>query len=312
MLPYNRKPIPKSVLIFGASGRIGGPLARFLTTTAPDITLRLSTSSEAKAEDLRRKFPRAEVVIADYREPGTLAEAVRGMEGVFCLTTSGTPEDISMGNLIHALKADGSVIHVIRLLGLTPEANPHHVPALMRERQIGLPIQHRIAQKLFLESGLPVTYLNAGATFMSTLLWMRDAIRTRHELIWPERLVPYIDTDEIGEVAGRLFLSDNHRHIGQFHTMNNGHDILRFHEVAAMMSQVWGETITYDGSKDSFYREYAAMGTQRLDTLWTFFMYEQDNEVAWSRNDFVETMLGRKPKILKDWLAENKAAFFAP
>ncbi len=31
---YFTKPIPKSILIFGATGRIGGPMAQFLTKLA--------------------------------------------------------------------------------------------------------------------------------------------------------------------------------------------------------------------------------------------------------------------------------------
>jgi hypothetical protein len=51
---------------------------------------------------------------------------------------------------------------------------------------------------------------------------MATCLRERRTLVWPDRKIPYIDAREIGEIAGWLLLSGNPRHIGQFHTMNNG------------------------------------------------------------------------------------------
>ena len=302
----NRKPIPGSVLIFGAAAHIGGPLAAFLTRAAPEIRLRLATSDPAKAPVLAARFPAAEVVLADLRDPATLAPAVDGMEGVFILTPSGTEERPLMTNLAAALQAAGRVVQIIRLLGIQPEANPARIPQSLRDHGLGLPIQHPIAKAILDESGLPVTYLNSGASFMDNFLWMAGPLRERRTLVWPERMIPYIDPRDVAEAAGRLFLSDNPRHIGQFHTMNNGHDMLRFAEVAAMMSEIWGEPIAHDGSREGFFAAYAAMGERRLQYLWDFFAYEAANDVVWARNDFMERMLGRKPVTLAEWLAEHR------
>lgn len=308
-MSYNRKPIPRSILIFGAGAHIGGPLARFLEREAPSIALRLATSSPQKAEALRAGFPGAEVVIADYLDPQSLRHAVKGAEGVFMLTPSGTDERPVTSNMIAALKEEGSLIQMVRLLGLQPEASLHRIPQSLRDHGLGLPVQHPIAKAMLDDSGLPVTYINSGATFMDGLMGMREGIRRERTLVWPERLIPYIHPDDIAETAGRLFLSDNHRHIGQFHTMNNGHDILRFSEVAGIMSELWGEPIAYDGSQEGFFATYAPIGERRLQYLWDFFMYEQDNEVVWARNDFVERMIGRKPITVRGWLADKRDLF---
>jgi hypothetical protein len=34
--------------------------------------------------------------------------------------------------------------------------------------------------------------------------------------------------------------------------------------------------------------------------------YEQDNEVVWALNDFVERTIGRKPTTLREWLIEHR------
>jgi uncharacterized protein YbjT (DUF2867 family) len=310
---YNRKPIPKSVLIFGAGGRIGGPLAEYLAREAPGIRLRLATHSENKIDALRAAFPAAEVVAADYFDEASLHPAVEGMEGVFVITPGRTDERPAMSNLVSALKAADSAIHVLRQVGMQPESNLRRIPApLNAPGSRALPVQHPIVKEIFDESGLPVTYLNCGATFTDNffILGMDKALKQDRKLIWHNRLIPWIDPREVGEVAARLLLSDNHRHIGQFHTLNNGQDLMRFSDVAELMSEVSGQPIAYDGSKETFFATYGPKFGPFCDQLWAFFEYEQENEVVWARNDFVERTLGRKPKSLREWLVEHREALF--
>lgn len=306
-MSYNRKPIPKSVLIFGAAEHIGGPLATFLAREAPSIRLRLQTRSEQKARTLRQQHPGAEVVIADYADPASLTRAVDGMEGVFVITPAALDERAAMGHLVAALQQAGCLVHLVRIMGLHPDENPRQIPAALRERGTGIEVQHLVARQILDDSGLPVTHLNCGATFMDNLLRLGqgESVRRERKLIWPEHLITWIDPRDVAEVAGRILLSDNHRHIGQFHTMNNGHDLMRYQEVAELMAEAWGEPIAFDGSREGFFAEYAALGPL-CDLLWDYFQYEQDNEVVWARNDFVERTLGRKPTTLREWLIEHR------
>lgn len=89
--------------------------------------------------------------------------------------------------------------------------------------------------------------------------------------------------------------------------MNNGHDLMRYRDVAELMSEVYGEPITFDGSKEAFFGAFGAMMGPAADYLWQYMQYEQDNETVWARNDFVERILGRKPKTLREWLIEHRA-----
>ena len=302
-----KKPIPGSILIFGAGAHIGKPLARFLGQQAPEIKLRLVSSRPEGAEALRGDFPDAEVVTANYFDLSSLEHAAEGMEGIFVLTTGGTDERTAMTNLVTALTKADSAVHILRGVGVQPEANPRRIPQSVRDAGLGLPIQHPIAKQILDDSDLPVTYLNFGATFMDNLFMMKPGLVSERKLIWHNRLIPFIDPRDIAEVAGRLFLSDNRRHIGQFHTLNNGHDLMRFSDVADLMSDVFGQTITHDGSKEAFFAAYPQLGPVR-QMLWDFFEYERDNEVVWARNDFVERTLERKPVTLQAWLEEHAQA----
>jgi uncharacterized protein YbjT (DUF2867 family) len=301
----NRKPVPRSILIFGATGHIGGPLAGFLHREAPQIRLRVASSRPERIDDLRRDFPYAEAVYANYFDLPSLVSATDGIEGVFVNATGGTDERPAMTNLVTALEKAGTAVHVLRTLGLQPEANPRRIPQSVRDAGLGLPIQHPIAKQILDASDLPVTYLNIGATMMDNFFGMKEGLRRERRLIWHNRLIPFIDPRDIAEVAGRLFLSDNHRHIGQFHTLNNGHDLMRFSEVAELMTDVFGEKITHDGSREGFFDAYSQRFGPVCSGLWEFFEYEQENEVVWARNDFVERTLGRKPRTVREWLQEH-------
>lgn len=302
------KRIPQSVLIFGASGRIGGPMATYITDTEPDIRLRLATSSIRKAEALQQRFPKAEIVSCDYMDRDSLKSAVRDMEGIFCTTPTLLDEKPAMENMVAAVEHAGCLVHMIRQVGLTPEMSHSRLPRELVERGIGLPIQHPIARRVLDEAGLPVTFLNTGASFMDNfLVRMGPALKRERRLIWPERKVPYIDPTEVGEIAARLLMSNDRRHIGLFHTVNNGTDFLQFSEIAQLMSDLWGETITYDGSKNGFFSEYGdKIDSKTLEFLWNFFGYERSVEVAWAPNQCAEIILGRKPRTLSEWLTENR------
>ncbi|WP_460062519.1 SDR family oxidoreductase [Streptomyces sp. YKOK-I1] len=301
----NRKPVPRSVLVFGASGRIGRPLVEFLHQEAPRIRLRVATSDRERVEALQSAFPYAEAVHADYADLASLEVAAQGMEGVFVIAPTGTDEQTAMTNLVGAVGAAGTAVHVLRVLGMQPEANPHRLPQHIRDLGTGLPTQHPLAKRILDESGLPVTYLNIGATFMDNLMRTKEGLRRERKLVWHDRLIPWIHPGDVAEVAGRLFLSDDHRHIGQFHTLNNGHDLKRYSDVAELMSEVFGEEITHDGSRDGFLKAYDWFGVRPSSELWDFFTYEEENEVVWARNDFVERTLGRRPLTLREWLKDN-------
>ncbi|RAR07328.1 NmrA family protein [Stemphylium lycopersici] len=79
-----------------------------------------------------------------------------------------------------------------------------------------------------------------------------------------------------------------------------------YSNVARLMSEVWGEAVTYESSKEAFFEEYSDMGDMGRNYLWDFFEYEGENEVVWARNDFVERTLGRKPVSVRDWLVEHR------
>lgn len=314
-MPENRKPLPETITIFGASGRLGDPLARYVQTHAPQVKLRLVTSARAKQADLESRFPGADVRIASYYDEPSMAAALEGADGVFLVTPNFLDEERAMPIFARAARAAGTIAHIVRLLGDPPGMTLDRVPAEIRDfRPHGPATQHLIAKEILHTSGLPVTFINCAAYMMDNFLATpARLLRERHELVVPvNRLNAFIDPRDVAAVAACLLLSDNHRHIGQIYHLDNGHDVMRFSQAAELMGEIFGMPIGYDGSKERFIRDLGdryrtVMGHERApEYMVSVFEYELENEVTWRRSDVVEAIIGRKPTTLAEWLTEHR------
>lgn len=166
-----KKKIPESIGIFGASGHVGNPMARWLRYNASGIKLRLITSSEVSAAMLQKEFPDSEVAIGNYFDSASLEAAVAGLEGLYVVTPSGTDETVAMTNVVNAVKASaGGMIHIVRSLSCYAAPILPKVPEMFNKLGFGLEVQHPIAARILAESGLPVTFLNLGASFMDNFI----------------------------------------------------------------------------------------------------------------------------------------------
>ena len=310
------KPIPRSVAIFGASGHIGGPLARYLRFHAPDIKLRLIATSSAKAESLRQAYPGAEVVQASYLDGPSLNAAMADIEGVFVLTSEPTEEAPAMTNLVAAVRKADRLIHMIRIVGMQPYRNDRRLPQALLDYPLGIEIQHPIACRILDEADIPVTYLNVFASYMDNLLRTIPDILETGTLYWPERQMTYVDPREVGEAAARLLLSDDVRHLYQFYTLNSGERQLGSGEIAQMMSEVFQRNIAWDGSLDAVMRTFAKpvelglISVEYVTYLREYFGFMADIDHQWVPNQFLERTLGRQPTTMRAWLQEHRRFFF--
>ncbi|MGH2458242.1 MAG: SDR family oxidoreductase, partial [Chloroflexota bacterium] len=101
------------ILVVGASGRLGGSVARLLL--ARGTSVRVMTRSPERVDNLIRLG--AEVVLADLREPTSLRQALRGVDTVFAAAhgypgeddnNPHTVDDLGMRCLIAMARATGA------------------------------------------------------------------------------------------------------------------------------------------------------------------------------------------------------------
>lgn len=307
----NHKKIPSTIAIVGASSRTGAPLAHWLRFHVPNIKLRLISSKPAVADQLRADFRDCEVAVASFYDLPSLTEAVKGVEGLYISTTTGTREEEAMTNLVSALRVSGTLIHMIRVVGVFPDVNIRRLPKNLVDYGLGLEVQHQIAKRVLNESDLPVTYFNIGASFVDNLL-RQTRMAPNGVLTWPDRKVPYVDPREVGEAAGRILTSDNHRHLHQFYTLNNGYDHLYLRDVVSILSDVLLHEVKYDPTPEGFRAATAPLVQGGLmpeslpEYLINFFAYEDDNDLGWVLNDFLERTLERRPNTVRAWIQEHR------
>lgn len=307
----------KLIGIFGANGHIGRPLAAYIKQHAPETRLRLIIRVEEHRAALEREFAQAEIAIANYHDLASLERALDGLSGLFIVTPDFLDEERAMTNLVYAARANPGLLHIVRLVADPPGMTLDRIPPSLTRFGGGTAVQHLRAKALLEKSGLPMTYINIGAYFMQNFLspFFNGPIRAERVLSVPRnRRMGFIDTADIGACAAAILISRDQRHIQQTYHLDNGHDVMWFDEVAALMSEVFGERIAYDGSDETFLRlcgEGVRQYIGRPDAAEYFlhyFQFEQDNETVWRKSDIVEFLTGRPATRLRDWLAANRQA----
>ncbi len=309
------KPPLERIAVFGANGHIGRPLAEWITANSATTGLKLVIRNEDHRAALAAAFPHAEICIANYYDLASLESALFGVQGAFIVTPDFLDEQRAMTNFVYAARTNPGLRHVLRLIADPPGMTAERVPDSLKAFGGGTAVQHLRAKAILEESGLPFTYLNIAAYFMQNFLtpFFNGPIRAERILSVPRnRRMGFIDTHDIGACAAAILLSGNQRHIGQTYHLDNGNDVMWFDEVAALMSDVFGQTITYDGTDETFLRicgegVKAYIGRPDADQYFiNYFQFEQDNETVWRKSDIVEFLTGRPAKTLRQWLSENK------
>lgn len=319
----NLKPTLKRIAVFGANGRIGKPVARYIADNSPETELTLIIRKEDYREELQAEFPNADIVLADYYDLPSLERAFKGVNGIFIVTPNHLDEKRAMTNVIYAInRYNLHIHHIVRLLGDPPGMTLDRVPDILRNNPSGTAIQHMIAKDVLVEARLPITYINVAAYFMQNFAGslFRRGLRQHKTLVCPRnRRMAFIDNDDIGACSASVLISNDHRHIGATYHLDNGHDVLYFDEVADVMSEAFGETIRYDGSDEAFlnlkYNRDMNIPLEKMpdkrDYFIDFAQFEQDNQTIWRKTDVVEYLTGRPAMKLLDWLKANQSVIFA-
>jgi uncharacterized protein YbjT (DUF2867 family) len=311
--------LPRRALVFGASGHIGGPLARWVARLSPATAVRLATSSPDKTTALERLIPDAEVCVASYLDPDALRAAFADVSVVFVITPDFFDEVAGMACLTAAARAAGSVRHIVRLIADVPGVQRAALPREIVGTGCGPGIQHILAREILEASGIPVSFLNSAGYFMDDLLrHFAGPLKRSRRLVVPfDRHVCFTDTEDLAEVGARLLLATDPATMGRSYQFNSGEPALLLSDVAALMSRVLGVEIVYDGDPRAFRDEVGAAleqmtgRRQAAEELITYFALERDFQGAFYGSALGYQWLARAPRTLEAWLAAHKDALLA-
>lgn len=296
------------VLILGATGNLSRATAKTLQEAHPQVALRLASSRPQGVADLKAAFPDAELVQADWYDPTSLLEAIRGTDKVFIVTPDFVTDELQITpNIINAIKRAGGVSQVIRFIAIPPGLTAQDLAPEFLATRCGANL-HTLAKPLLDASGLPVTYINAACWIMFNLPWFVAAdVKSTREFIMPSITdAPRLHLSEldIAEVAARIIADDARVHTGQDYLIT-GTERLDYRQVVDLLSEVLGETVTYVDSDRSL-RE--TMGIH-FEAVMTYYRHEVEAYADVPVTDTVQKLIGRPATTLREYLMANKHLF---
>jgi len=294
------------IVVFGARGNIGGHVVETLYRQN-DVDLRLISSHEDGVADLAAQYPNAEVVQGNLDDAGSIRNAIKSAERIFVMYPDFEfDEEASTKAMIEAVREEGSVKQVVRLLGVVPIVSEDDIPLSFRQ-QPSMPCWvHWRGRQLWQDSGLPVTFVNPWSWYMQSLPWLvGQGIIEEAVLCLPHsHTLPYIDTRDVSEVIAKVLVQDPEIFAGQELGLT-GHedDCFDFSEIAGIMSQTLGRDIQYSGSLAKF-ETFLGDGA---DPLVKYVGWEKSVVGEYRiHTETVKELLGREPRRFKDWILENK------
>jgi NAD(P)H dehydrogenase (quinone) len=298
----------QTITIFGATGNLGALTASALTAEYPDVRLRLVSSRPAALETLHKRFPIAELVIADWYDRSSLENALVGADRLFMVTPDFvTDECIATSNIIEAARTTGTIRQLLRLIAIPPGLTTGSLSREVLDTRCGAAL-HLIAKPLLDASDLPVTYINVPCWIMFNIPWfLAEEVKVHRRLTMPAcsdspRL--WIAENDIADVAAKLLTDTATEHIGREYQLT-GSKRYTFRDVAMLLSETLGERVEYVDDAAALRR---AMGNH-FEKLMTYFGHETRDYANVQPTDTVSTLLGRPQLTLPQYLAANKALF---
>ncbi|HTZ26185.1 MAG TPA: NAD(P)H-binding protein [Streptosporangiaceae bacterium] len=279
-------------LVTGATGNVGGPVARQLHEQGHHV--RALVRDPSRAAGLPGGI---ELAAGDLDDPASVAKAAAGAEAIFLMQTgTGTEQTTTMA----AAARDAAVPRIVllssagaRLLPL--DANPMGAAFAAREQ-------------ILRNSGLGVTFLRPSAFASNTFAW-RDAIRAG-TVTSPtgDGVLAVMDPEDIARVAVAALTDDGHAGKGYLLT---GPQALTARQQVAIIAEVTGRPV---GFQDVTPREFAQAAIQRGTPPEQARLIEHLNEVFRARRsvnitDDVENITGTPPATFRDWSERHADAF---
>jgi uncharacterized protein YbjT (DUF2867 family) len=279
-------------LVTGATGNVGGPIARQLHEQGHGVRALVRDSSRTAGLPAGN-----ELAVGDLDDPESVSKAVQGVEAIFLMQVGGGTEQTK--TMIDAAR-DAAVPRIVLLSSVGARLLPLEV------NPIGAALAAR--EQVLRESGLGVTYLRPN-TFASNAFWWRDSIRAG-KVVDPlgDGRQGVIDPEDIARVAVAALTEDGHVGKGYFLT---GPEALTSREQVEIIAEVTGRSIDFE---DVTPHEFAQAAIERGTPPEQAHLIERLNEVlragrAGFVTDDVENITGIAPGTFRDWCERHADAF---
>ncbi len=303
------------IAVFGATGAQGGGLARaILADPERRFALRAVTRKPDGAAARALASAGAEVVAADLDDPPSIARAMRGAHGAFCVTNYWehfSPErELAQAESLACAAISAGVSHVVwsTLEDTRGFVTPGSVMPVLAGRYN---VPHFDAKgesnRAFIDRGLPTTLLYTSFYWDNLIHFGMQPRRSAGgalEFVLPMRdaRLPGIAADDIGPCALGIFARGSGL-VGKSVGIAGEH--LSGAQMAEQLALALGEPVTHVSPTP---QQYAALGFPGADDLANMFQFKADFERAYraARNPSCARELHPGLQTFAQWLARHR------
>src|SRR5919106_4833227 len=274
------------ILVFGATGNVGGAVARELAAAGAKV--------RAVVRDPQRAGVPAgvEVVAGDLGDADTLRPALAGADAAFLLSGYG-----GIDGLVPEMPAAG----IQRVVLLSSSAAP------TGDLSNAVARYHILSERAVRDTDLGWTFLQPNSFMTNTFQWIPqlrrgDVVRAP----FADVAIATIDPADIGAVAAKALTT--HELEGRSLRLS-GPEALRPAERARILASALDREIRFEAQSNETAREEmsAAMPAEYVDAFFSFFVDGTVDETTVLPT--VAEVLGREPGSFERWVAANVDSF---
>jgi uncharacterized protein YbjT (DUF2867 family) len=291
----------ESILVTGADGNIGSEVIKQLFLHGIDLRIVGGVRSLTKKKDMDR-LVHHDLVEIDYDNPGTILEALKGMDKLFLLTPTHPKMIDFTSNLVHAARERG-IEQIVKLSHIRADAG--------NEPQINITRLHRQAEKIIEESGIPFTFLRPNFFMQNFVNFYLGKNQSSIYLPAGEGKVSFVDVRDIAAVAVQALASDkNSSHNGRAYTIT-GPEAISYGDAAGILSEYIGRKVSYVNiSEDDARKAIKDMGMSDWHTniLLELLQLSRDGYLS-NISRAVEEVTEKKPVTFAQFAKDYTSAF---
>ncbi len=223
----------KNITVFGATGKIGRELVKFLLQANVEVIA--ITRDKNKATTM----PHVEWMEADMANKESLYDTMKDSRSVFLLSGQGPNLVEEQNNVIQAAKTAG-VKHIVKLSsGAVDENSPFYIPGMFFAKV------HADVEALLKASDIPYTMLQPNGFMQNWLGELSQTVKQERKIYDAagDGKRAYLDIRDIAETAFRI-LTEPKCHINKTYLLTGG-EALNYTEIAKLVSNVIGEKVTF-------------------------------------------------------------------
>jgi len=282
------------ILVIGGTGNIGYPLIKYLNQQ--DIQIVAGTHNLQKAQAKFEGLNNVEIKHFDFLDPSTFETAFDGVNKVFFVRPPqlAKPKQDMLPFLTFAKQKQIQQIVFVSLIGV--EKNP-------------MTPHHKIEQ-MILDLKIPYTFIRPSFFMQNLNTTHREDIQKNHDLFIPagNARTSFIDTRDIGEVAGITLLND--KYLNQKLNIT-GPAALSYQEIAKIMTKILGTQITYSKPSLLKFRKIMLKRGIKKDFVNVMVMLYLITQLGNAKEvtDTVAKVLGHAPRTIQNYIYDYQDDF---